>query len=236
MSTEASAARLRASSPAPATSATASAISATTKALRAQTPRGADRRPLAAFTQSGAQLHPRGLQRRRQSEDDARGQADQQRRTAVPQIDVDLVAARQDRPAPSPSARPRPAAPARRRRGPTITPSRRLSVSSWRISRHRLAPTAARTTISRARADDRASSRLATLAQAISSTTADAFRSMSNIGLAVPDHADPSAAPRSRACSCWCPGIPVRAASQSRGSRPGPARRVTPSFSRAIAR
>ena len=55
MSTEASAARLRASNPAPATSTTAMAISATTKALRTQTPRGADRRPLAAFAQSGAQ-------------------------------------------------------------------------------------------------------------------------------------------------------------------------------------
>ena len=52
-------------------------------------------------------------------------------------------------------------------------PEHRLSVRSCRINRQRLAPTAARTTISRVRTDDRASSRLATLAQAISSTTTD---------------------------------------------------------------
>ena len=48
-----------------------------------------------------------------------------------------------------------------------------LSVSSWRTMRPRPAPSAVRTAISRARAAPRASSRLATLPQAISSTSAD---------------------------------------------------------------
>ena len=69
---------------------------------------------------------------------------------------------------------------------PATTASTRLSVSSCRINRHRPAPTAARTTISRARTDDRASSRLATLAHAISSTTTDAHISMSNVDLVSP--------------------------------------------------
>ena len=54
--------------------------------------------------------------------------------------------------------------------GAETAPSSRLSVSSWRMMRPRPAPRAARTDISRARAVARASSRLATLAQAISST------------------------------------------------------------------
>ncbi len=53
---------------------------------------------------------------------------------------------------------------------PAATASTTLSVRSWRTRRARPAPTAARTTISRPRAEARASSRLATLAQAMSRT------------------------------------------------------------------
>ena len=52
-------------------------------------------------------------------------------------------------------------------------PSTRLSVRSWRTIRPRPAPSAARTAISRDRAAPRASSRFATLTQAISSTQSD---------------------------------------------------------------
>ena len=52
--------------------------------------------------------------------------------------------------------------------------STRLSASSWRTIRHRLAPSAARTASSRARPVPRASRRLATLAHAMSSTHATA--------------------------------------------------------------
>ena len=45
-----------------------------------------------------------------------------------------------------------------------------LSTSSWRTMRQRVAPSETRTDISRARPAERASSRLATLAQAISRT------------------------------------------------------------------
>ena len=48
--------------------------------------------------------------------------------------------------------------------------SRRLSIISWRTSRQRLAPSAARMPISRSRAVARASSRFATFAHAMSST------------------------------------------------------------------
>ena len=66
--------------------------------------------------------------------------------------------------------RPPPARfPARRRAGSDMV----LSVSIWRTSRARLAPSAARTAISRDRFIARASSRLATFAHAISSTKAD---------------------------------------------------------------
>ena len=54
---------------------------------------------------------------------------------------------------------------------PPSRPSSRLSVSSWRTSRCQLAPSAVRTAISFCRPVARVSSRLATLAHAISSTS-----------------------------------------------------------------
>ena len=55
-----------------------------------------------------------------------------------------------------------------------MSESSTLSTSSCRTMRQRVAPSETRTDISRARAAERASSRLATLAQAISSTNATA--------------------------------------------------------------
>ncbi len=57
---------------------------------------------------------------------------------------------------------------------PLSTASITLSISSWRITRQRDAPSATRTEISRARLVARDSSRLATFAQAISRTNATA--------------------------------------------------------------
>ena len=53
---------------------------------------------------------------------------------------------------------------------PPMAESTRLSTSSWRTSRPRVAPSDSRTAISRCRMNPRAMSRLATLAQAMSST------------------------------------------------------------------
>ena len=53
---------------------------------------------------------------------------------------------------------------------PPNTPSNALSVSIWRINRQRPAPSAARTASSFSRPAERASCRLATLAQAMSRT------------------------------------------------------------------
>ena len=76
------------------------------------------------------------------------------------------------------TARPKPAMPA-------MSASMTLSTSNCRTTRHRLAPSATRTEISCVRCADRASKRLATFAQAISSTKATApcsARKISRIG------------------------------------------------------
>ena len=70
-------------------------------------------------------------------------------------------------------ARPRPATPA-------TNASSTLSTSSCRTMRHRVAPIETRTAISRERSAARASSRLATFAQAMSSTNATAPMSDQN--------------------------------------------------------
>ena len=61
-----------------------------------------------------------------------------------------------------------------RPRTPLTIASRTLSTSSWRTMRQRLAPSDTRTAISRVRCVERASSRFATFAHAISSTKATA--------------------------------------------------------------
>ena len=78
---------------------------------------------------------------------------------------------------------------ARARSRPIAAPmsvSTQPSVISCRSSRARPAPSAVRTAISRRRASDRAISRLATFAQAISSTNATAAISVSSAGRSVP--------------------------------------------------
>ena len=64
---------------------------------------------------------------------------------------------------------------------PPIEASKRLSVSNWRITRPRPAPSARRIAISRCRVVARASSRFATLAHAISKMLAAATRRSSEI-------------------------------------------------------
>ncbi|HEX7085183.1 MAG TPA: hypothetical protein VF198_02385 [Vicinamibacterales bacterium] len=62
----------------------------------------------------------------------------------------------------------------------------RLSASSWRTRRARLAPMAARTAISRSRSTPRASSRFAMLAQATSSSAATAVANRRSAGRTCP--------------------------------------------------
>ena len=64
-----------------------------------------------------------------------------------------------------------------------MSDSTTLSVSSWRMIRRRPAPSAARTASSRVRALARASSRLATLAQQISSTNPTTPRNSIDVSL-----------------------------------------------------
>ena len=64
---------------------------------------------------------------------------------------------------------------------PLMKASSRLSTISWRTIRHRVAPSETRTAISRDRCAARASSRLATFEQAMSSTNATAPISDQNI-------------------------------------------------------
>ena len=72
---------------------------------------------------------------------------------------------------------------------PPASASSTLSVSSWRTSRRREAPSAARIATSRSRVATRASIRLATLAQAISRTSPTAPRKTSSAGRISPDDA-----------------------------------------------
>ena len=107
--------------------------------------------------------------------------------------------------------------------------STRLSVASCRTRRRPPAPSAARSAISCCRAVDRASSRFATLAQAMSSTNTTAPRSAYERRLGVLDDVvlernDPDAhVGRSRARRA-----PAGAAGRCRPSRPAPARASRP--------
>jgi hypothetical protein len=69
---------------------------------------------------------------------------------------------------------------------PPASPSRILSVSTWRMTRGRLAPSAIRMANSRLRADDLAIRRLATFTQTIRSTKPTAARSTSRNGRTLP--------------------------------------------------
>ena len=102
----------------------------------------------------------------------ARESSDREREHAP--VHRDGVEARQVRRARSRGARARRASASATPTAPPVRPSSRLSVSSWRTSRPRPAPMAARNASSRSRTDARASSRFATLVHAISSTHATA--------------------------------------------------------------
>ena len=141
----------------------------------------AERRSLAALPQAVGQIDARDVPRRRQAEDEARRQRDREREARAPSDRRSPRRAAAGPAAPARAAPSRPSAPRSRRRCRRRSASTTLSVSSWRTSRIRPAPTAARTTISRPRAEARASSRLATLAQAISSTKATAPSSTNSV-------------------------------------------------------
>ena len=91
----------------------------------------------------------------------------------------------------SPTSASRPRWQQRRHASPAMPPaaaSTRLSVSIWRTSRPRPAPSAVRTPTSRSRAALRASSRFATLTQATSSTSTTAPDQREQRGPELPDH------------------------------------------------
>ena len=90
------------------------------------------------------------------------------------------------------TSRSRPAAASAKPRAPPKSASSVLSVSSWRTSRPRPAPSAARIASSRLRRSMRDSIRLATLAQAISSTQPTAPSSTSSVGRARSVSSSPS--------------------------------------------
>ena len=112
-------------------------------------------------------------------------------------------------------------APAATPRTPPMSDSIRLSVSSWRTTRRRSAPSADRIASSRVRAVARASSRLATFAQQISSTkpttprkSSDVWRSSAPITASC---SGSSAAPR--------PGVRLRELAREPGRSRRPCRR-----------
>ena len=91
----------------------------------------------AALLHRAGQIHPRRAQGRQEAEDDPGQHADAGEEPEHPPVERRLLAERQQRPATS-SARSPPSAPPR-------LESRMLSVSSWRISRPRVAPIERRT-------------------------------------------------------------------------------------------
>ncbi len=185
MSTLASAIRLRPSRPAPITSATASAISVTTKALRAQPPLTPRAEPLPPCRRPSA----------RSTRDTCHAGASP--KITLASSEAASANASADRSTVTSSSRGRSAGasassavtPHRAIRmppAPASSASTMLSVSICRTSRIRPAPTAARTTSSRPRADARASSRFATFAHAINNTNPTAASSTNNVCLVSP--------------------------------------------------
>ena len=128
----------------------------------------------AALLEALLEVAARRLERRREPEDDA-GQhrdgdrVDERARVEAPVDEVRHAVLRHPH-VEQPDANPGKAHPDRRAEQPDGT----ASVSSCRTIRHRPAPSAARIEISRCRTDARASSRFATLAHAISSTSVTA--------------------------------------------------------------
>ena len=186
-STDRNPTKLRISSAAPTSSTSASAISATTSAERMRlwrTP--VPERPLASFsvdTRSGFEVCSAGNRPNSRpviSETPIvkamTRQSSGGMTTAAP-----LASVRRGMFPGTSISNPRtPAAPRARPRTPPHPASSTLSVSSWRTTRPRAAPIAERTANSRWRPAARASSRLATFAHAISSTSATAPNSTSS--------------------------------------------------------
>ena len=180
MSTCASASRLRPSSAAPITSATASAISVTTNAFRAQPPRAPSAEPLPPWRSPSARstretCHAGARPKTRLAANEIASANNNVAGSTVTSVSRGRSAGASATSALTPQrAMITPPVPA-------SSASTTLSVSICRIRRRRPAPTAARTTSSRPRAAARASSRLATLAQAISNTNATAASSTNNV-------------------------------------------------------
>jgi len=147
----------------PISSTTANDTSATTReALEAEAARPA--RVPSALRQVGPGLEARGSQRRRQAEDHAREQAEDERERQNGRVQPDVR-----EPGTRLSSGPRLTYASHTPSAPATAATTRLSVSSWRTSRARPEPTAARIAISRLRAPALARSRLATFAQPMSS-------------------------------------------------------------------
>ena len=104
---------------------------------------------------------------------------------------------------------------------PPISESTRLSVSSWRMMRRRPAPSAERTASSRVRTVARASSRLATFAQQISSTKPTTPRNSIDVSREIAADDRIVHAPRaSRRGPCWSAGTRARARPRPPPGRP----------------
>ena len=173
--------------PAPASSTSVSASSPMMSALAQRRTRMPARARAAALLEHFVDVCLRHVQRRGEAEDHAGPEADggEIREDAGVHRELDPVRladvlARVEQP----DARERPARGRARRRSAA---SSRLSISSCRTMRQRVAPSDTRTDISRARFAARANSRLATLAHAISSTNADRAQQREK------DHADRTA-------------------------------------------
>ena len=107
-----------------------------------------------------------------------------------------------------------------------------LSTIICRTKRERDAPSAERTAISRSRREARASSRFATLPQAISSTKPTAARRVSNIGRTFFTTSNSSGTTRMRMPDSLCISFSLRNCSAMRSISACAWGQVTPGFSR----
>ena len=120
-------------------------------------------------------------------------------------------------------------------RAPPAVATSRLSASDSRTSRQVLAPSATRTAASRSRPDARTSSRLATLAQAISSTNATAAARIFSAGR-MPPTVRSSIGSASAVQPEWVSGWSRSIRAATRFSAASASSRVTPGLSRPATR
>ena len=219
-------ARLRANSPAPATSSVDSATCATTSVLRSRACWTPPPAALDFFLERAVEVHGRPAQRRRQAEQQRRERRDDQREGEHPRGRAWSTAPRRTRRAAARRPADRRATPRRAARAaPPSAATSALSTSVCRTRRDRLAPIARRTLISRCRPVARASIRLATLAQAMSST-----RPTMPISTATGPDRSPRICDRPREASCSTRVLARKRALNSVGrwprtAAPPPARR-----------